>query len=415
MKKVVKFDFLFLVYVCFTFLPIIPNKLKGLPVVLLFITSIILSIRSKNTLPFDLKKTVLMSSPYIILLPSLIYTDNLTRVDKILSTSLSLIIIPVSFNFFMKAGISLSYEKFKKIINYFVLGGAVYAITILFYLYKIGFFSGEKNLSESMSYIGNYMFNISQHPIYASIFLAVPFLLLLIKLVEERKTLLTVLFLIIQILPICIVLFLLTRKGVLLAIVVSIFLLINLLFNSIKSKILIFGSTLVILILTYQIPSIQERFSELFNSTSYEKVNMGNSTSIRNAIYECSFSKIKESPFIGYGLGDVRDELEKCYKDKGFPFKHVYGSHNQFLSYFLSSGILGFITLVLYILIILIKSVKQKKKYLPTIILFFGIIMLFENILERQSGVILFSFLVMFFYFYEPLTNLNLKEEVNEN
>ena len=71
----------------------------------------------------------------------------------------------------------------------------------------------------------------------------------------------------------------------------------------------------------------------------------------------------------------------------------VYNSHNQYLSYGLHSGFLGVFVLCLALFFGLKKSLKQDS-FLFTVFLYFCIVFLTENVLERQSGLLLFTFLI---------------------
>ena len=71
----------------------------------------------------------------------------------------------------------------------------------------------------------------------------------------------------------------------------------------------------------------------------------------------------------------------------------IYNSHNQYLGYALYSGILGLSVLFIALFLALYKSYKEDK-FLFVIMVLYCIIFLTENVLERQSGLILFCFLL---------------------
>ena len=100
-------------------------------------------------------------------------------------------------------------------------------------------------------------------------------------------------------------------------------------------------------------------------------------------------------------MGGTQDVLNDCYVSKKYNFEENYNSHNEYLNYYLSSGILAFTTLVFFNLYLIFFAYKKQKKLLFCSILFFSILMLVENILERRTGIILYSFYVSFFFFYE--------------
>lgn len=134
---------------------------------------------------------------------------------------------------------------------------------------------------------------------------------------------------------------------------------------------------------------------------SIETLDTGNETSsnIRYTIYKNhALNLIKDSPVIGYGIGDYRDELLKSYKNSSpFLFSNKYNAHNQYLSFFVSVGFIGFSLFILFILYNIFKALKFKNQELLLILVFYCFVMTTENILEREDGVIFFSFFTCFF------------------
>ncbi|RNL83543.1 hypothetical protein ED312_14955, partial [Sinomicrobium pectinilyticum] len=73
------------------FFPLIPNKFKGLPIILLFgIACINFKLEKRS-----IKGFFINSSPYWLYLTSLLYTSNYHDGLKKLETGLSLVIVPV--------------------------------------------------------------------------------------------------------------------------------------------------------------------------------------------------------------------------------------------------------------------------------------------------------------------------------
>jgi O-antigen ligase len=156
------------------------------------------------------------------------------------------------------------------------------------------------------------------------------------------------------------------------------------------------------------LPKENNRFTELFNKESFERVNLNNSTSIRYFILKCSVNLALESPLLGYGLGDVQQELDTCYILNGVQLPTgKYNSHNQYLFIWLSNGLFGLVLFCLYLIYIFSLAKKNKDYFLLSVLLLFMVSFLFENVLSRQSGVVLFSFLINLFI----LKNLKLNEE----
>lgn len=390
------FKLQYLALIPFSFYPIIPNRLEGLTVVFLLAISVYLFITEKNK-KFPFVFFFKFSSIYIILLLSLFYTDNFIKIDKLLSTRLSLIVVPASIGFLYASNRKIEEKFLFRFSKILFAVTTFYSICILYYLYRLGVFSQTMSLYDALAYITNEMWLISQHPIYASIFLSISMLLIMNTWFKEKNKVF-----ILSTLPLIIVqlftLYLLERKGVLLSFSISLLLLIYFTFKEKFTKKIIrtilLSSVLIISVLLFS----SQRFKEIFKKENYSNILNFNSTSLRYGIYICSLEKIKEAPILGYGLGDVQNELKKCYEEKSKLLTQItYNSHNQYLSYFLSTGILGFFLLLFLIITKFIDAIKEQNYLLLAIIIFFSIIMLFENILERQSGVILFSFYMCLF------------------
>ena len=393
------FKLQYLAILPFSFFPIIPNRLEGLTVIFLFVISIYLYVKEKGK-KFPISFFIQFSSIFLILLFSLTYTDNFIKIDKLLSTRLSLLIVPASIGLMYASRRKIEYNFFSIFSKILFFVSSFYAISILYFLHKLGVFSNSMSLYDALAYITNEMWLISQHPIYASIFLSLSILLIInIWFVEKNKVFIlsSIPFVFVQLFT----LFILGRKGVLLSFSISLLLLVYFSFKKVVSRNIV-RVTLFICILTIPILLFNsKRFKELYKKENYSNSLDFNSTSLRYGIYVCSLEKIKESPIFGFGIGDVQNELQKCYEEKSNLLTQIiYNSHNQYLSYFLSSGIFGFFLLLFLIITKTIDALKTQNYIFLSINIFFAIIMLFENILERQSGVILFSFYICLFSLY---------------
>ncbi|MDX1445542.1 O-antigen ligase family protein [Lishizhenia sp.] len=118
-----------------------------------------------------------------------------------------------------------------------------------------------------------------------------------------------------------------------------------------------------------------------------------NSSGVRMVLYTLSWELIQEH-FFGVGTGDVKDVLYKKYEAYGFHnyIEKKYNPHSQFFQTFIALGFLGALLLI-YVLIhpiLWVKAYKQKEIFYLAIIIFISCA--FESFLERQVGVIFFSF-----------------------
>jgi O-antigen ligase len=252
---------------------------------------------------------------------------------------------------------------------------------------------------------------VGEHPIYVSIFISVA-IIIGFSFFRKEKIICKKngLFFFTQSL-LFILLFLLMSKGVIIALLISL-LVLYIKNNRIRISHILSGIVLLVIVFI-SIPQKNNRFAEIIKGVTYKKIDMYNSTSIRIRIYQCGFELLQERPLVGYGIGDVQDELDKCYEKYDSNFvKGRYNSHNQYLFAWLSSGLIGIIAILFFLSFCVRMSVKYKDSIMLSILVLYSVVFLFENVLSRQSGVIFFSFVVNFFLWY----NLNKeKSKVEEN
>jgi O-antigen ligase len=78
-------------------------------------------------------------------------------------------------------------------------------------------------------------------------------------------------------------------------------------------------------------------------------------------------------------------------------------SHNQYLRIAIEMGIIGLLAYLAIICVYIVKAIKHKKYlllYVMICIVYFG---MWESILQRQSGVVFFTYMVTFLFLYEPV------------
>ena len=316
---------------------------------------------------------------------------------------LALVLFPLFF-FVLLGKQRLDYSKLKKNFYIFFFCSSLVYSFITFYLFQVyrhpkfkvkdaNFF---RNAIEDIPFIG-------EHPIYLSIFIAIAILLGTTFYKREKAKLAYNALIVIFQLILLVFLILIMSKGVILAFVLAFIVLIS---KKFKSKYLLIFLALIALFAI--LPSENNRFKELFNNSTYNSFTGENSTNIRLNVLECSYDLAVKKPFLGYGVGDIQDELSKCYSEKEFNFGSVrYNSHNQFLFVWLSNGIIGLLLFILLLLFYLKVAIKNKDYLMLSVLVLYSVVFLFENVLSRQSGVIFFSFIMNF------LMIINLNKESN--
>lgn len=369
----------------------LPFKLKGLPVFLLLGIAIFYFTKNKFV-NFSLNYFLFLSSLFIINIFSLLNTFSFPI--KNIETIISLILIPLAFAF-LNGFIT---EKQKTIFTLsFICASFTLAISHLIYFFSTDLFSEGSLKVNSFRKAVVEIPVLSEHPIYISFFLSIALLFLVSF--SWNKDVKSQIFLFICSLIITIDLFLISSKGVILALFFAILIYLFNLIKTSKVKIIslsLFVSFFIISILYF--PTLERRFRELSTHSTYTKVDSNNSSSIRFGIYKCVVNTIIEKPFLGYGFGTVAQS--KCYENTSeHLFVSNYNSHNQYLGYMLNAGAFGIITILFFIFYLMRFSYVHKDYLLLSLMIFFSIVMLTENILERQSGVILFIFIVSLFFY----------------
>jgi len=172
-----------------------------------------------------------------------------------------------------------------------------------------------------------------------------------------------------------------------------------------------FGLTIVIIfsllffVAVICFPNVGSRLGYLFDKSNYfVGDNAWNSIGSRLSIFDCAKSLAWKSFFFGTGVGDVQTDLNDCYNDKGFRSLMNMNAHNQFIQILLAFGILGLSYYLFFIFHFIIKSFKARNYLLTCFFSLFFLCCFTESLLERQHGVMFFSFFSCLFYF-SPFEN----------
>ncbi len=376
--------------------PIMPNNLKNIGFIVLLCFSLTKYVVFEKKKP-KIKAFFINASLYLVYLLSLFYTDAFGIASQKLDTAITLAIFP--FIFFILRPLDNKKFHVKRFAPIYYISSVVYSlvvITNLFYNYGIQLYSDSWFIRNTIIEIPL----IRQHPIYASLIISLGILFSFPFFAKKNKGYIKVLVALVNLLLI-IVLVSLASKGVIIALVFASIVYIFLNMERKKAK----AISIIIIIASFIIsvfyfPPFVQRFKDLKELGKLEiKLNKYSSTSIRKGIYYCSTEKIKDNWLFGYGIGDVQLALNDCYKtiDDGIFNKFDYNSHNQYLGVLLTTGVFGLFALLLMLASNLHLAITNKDWVFLSILVLFIVSFLTENILERQSGVVLFSFLLSFF------------------
>ena len=383
----------------FAFFPITPNSLKGLPVILLSAGAFFLF----NKREINWKWLLINSSLFLVYVISILYTNDHSVAFKELETSLSIVAIPIIF-FALLPHNKFSNRQQQLFVKIFI------GSTTFFSIYSVLYINIKNPSLDYLWSIDSYRKMIleipliGQHPIYASIFLAVAILFFvflfkhhLFKSVEEKLFFFTLSFINL------VFLIFLSSKGTILALFVVVFFF----FIFQKTKRYQPALLLISLILSlFLLFNYNPRMNELINTQTYGEFNPTLSTSVRLGIYDCSWDVIKKQLLAGYGVGDAQRELNLCYANKSdILLMHRFNSHNQYLDITIKTGLIGLVIFLGFLITNFSNAIKKKNQLLIMILALYWILLLVENVLSRQSGVILFFFLICFFKNTDSILN----------
>lgn len=373
---------------------LIPNKSRAFPIVMLVLFTIVFYFKNRIT-KINFKFLLINSIVYLLFISSCLYTENIQYALKKLETTSSLFVFPFVFTLLLSTNFTLLKKEFDSILFGFCVSVLTFLIVSFIYFWnqEFTFFETIIHYSNLVDIrLGHYRI----HPIYLSIYTGTG-MLFLIRLQNSYKRymflwiLIAILFLVF--------LAILGRRGP----VISLFIIgIIQLFLRLNVYKIIFGvlaTALFVFSLVY-IPKYQDhnRFKDLYDGTILK--DPSSSLSIRYHIYKCDFSLIKESPLIGYGIGDVQKKLNDCYNsiEIVLPTK-IYSSHNQFIGIALISGCIGLLIYAFSLYYNIKKTLEVKSYFTFAFIIFLLANSFTENILEREHGVLLYAFFTSLFLF----------------
>lgn len=123
----------------------------------------------------------------------------------------------------------------------------------------------------------------------------------------------------------------------------------------------------------------------------------------RYYIWNCAASLTQDKPFIGWGFVNGQDNLKLCFSKSGsflnkeqqdYFVRSRFNTHNQFLNFFISNGIICLLLFILFFIIILFKN--RNNYFIISLLISLFLFCLVENVLSRQVGAMLFGLVYVF-------------------
>ncbi len=153
------------------------------------------------------------------------------------------------------------------------------------------------------------------------------------------------------------------------------------------------------------VPPIQSRLREMNAGNMQAPSGQNdNGTNVRAGIFACNATVAKEHWLLGVGPGDVQAALNEClsvYQTQVYQI-HDYNTHNEYMNYLLSCGILGLLVLLGVLGYSFFRAVKHNNPLHLYFLVFMGICFVTENYLDRQAGVTFFALMQALFWMGYP-------------
>jgi O-antigen ligase len=167
-----------------------------------------------------------------------------------------------------------------------------------------------------------------------------------------------------------------------------------------KQRLISLSLLVLIAILIVIIPFSKERFLNaplrvLLGEASTVVSDRNTYTlTVRKQILDCSIDLLKGPElFYGYGTGDFRDEIQRCYQEKGYSraFEEGLDQHNEYFAQLHRHGIIGLVLFLALLVIPFHHALKYHSPLLAVFIILFACTALFENVFSAQKGVTFFA------------------------
>lgn len=167
--------------------------------------------------------------------------------------------------------------------------------------------------------------------------------------------------------------------------------------NRWKGLLILFLVLITGVVSLYFIPATRQRFMTTQNELNHflnDKNAEDYSSYLRLAIWQTGVEVIREHPLSGVGTGDAKDELVKKAQQKKYDsiVKKNLNYHNQFMQTWAAIGLPGLFALLFSIIIGISYSLKKKQFLAAAFFIIIAISFFTESMLERQAGVIFYSF-----------------------
>ncbi|WP_354668229.1 O-antigen ligase family protein [Zobellia uliginosa] len=387
----------------FLSLPLVP-KISSILIIIYAAASLLLLNRQHFKNVFAKKDFIAYMLLHVMLVFGLLYSiDSESGLSKI-QTQISLLILPLFFG-----GSNLMFKYRQKCLTYFLIGVVIAVLLCLGHgLYRVitqesVYVIDQFDQKNNVFFYQQFSSILDLHPTYFSLYLGIClFCLMERSFLKVNRNLL---------LRICVIFLLFTalfltssKAGIFsfIAVTAGFFV-----YKALIKRSRIHLGLLVILVSGFLVmytvnPVFQKRSIQGitgFKKVFFENEFINESTSIRFHLWILSYNISKESPFLGYGTGSTKEALnQKCLKFYAFSTCERLrnkNSHNQFLEFLVANGSIFVLVFIFSLVLGLARAFRNKDQLLGLFLAFMTLNFLFESILQRERGIVLFMLFIV--------------------
>ena len=337
---------------------------------------------------------------FVLLIIGLSYTlDIKTGLSKI-QTQASLIVIPI-----ILGGLRLNSKDRFDLLDLFSLGVLLTLVICFFNAFYRFFTTNSTYVLDEFSRRNNIFFYnefsgfLDLHPTYFSLYLGLAIFYLIYSFQRKSKYIFLPKIALIAIFFIGLF-FTSSKAGIFTFIGITFFYLIYLILKHRKRPYVIALVALALgTLIFFKIhPTLYQRSAQgltSFNANYNENKHLNESTGIRLGLWKLSYQISKDALLLGYGTGSVQKILnERCIEFNSFSSCENLrnkNSHNQYLNFLLSNGIVFLLMFIAALLLGVVKAVKQRDMIYIFFISFIALNFFFESLLQREKGIVFFT------------------------
>ncbi|MFT5824314.1 MAG: O-antigen ligase [Crocinitomix sp.] len=392
-------------------------RLNGFIAMLIIIFGVVKLVMKKLTFRGGLG-LLFLPGLFLLLVIGQLYTTDLKEGWTLVERNLSLLLMPFAISSFP----SLSAKKQVFLIRLFVASTAIFGLICIGNATVV---AAEIGSIYTIPNNTHFLYNIFMHhhltepfgihAVYFALSVGLASMVVLQailakKMGQSRRIFLGLLFLFF-----CGLIYLLKSANITLGFAICILLVIayrygKTIFSSSKNIALVSIGILVLGFFTYK--GIQSKLSNFQLSYEMSDPAMG-PLGIRLSIWDCTWQVIQENWLLGTGTGDSHHELLKKYEENNFiiGLENDFNSHNMYLQYWMSNGLLAIGIFILGFLILLKKAVQNRNVIFLCFITLFALFSLTESTMRTQKGMLFFVFFAALFYWAPQFLSKKSSEE----